>query len=249
MSPLTSPSPIELHAGTVHLWYTSVAHTSIPFDDPLSVLDEEERDRAARFHFDRDQKLFVLGRAFLRCLLARYTGAHAAQIRFKQNQYGKLFLEYPVSPVQFNVAHSGDCIIHAIARGTGVGVDVETLRGFEAPETISSYFAPGEQAWLLATDPHEVNAGFFTLWTCKEAYIKALGLGLSKPLDSFEISLAKSREPKILFDSDDNTLPNSWRLLLFEPGPNVLGCVAVDIASKVVELRDYSSGVLLGRLF
>ena len=200
MSILTSSFPIELRAGTVHLWHTSVAQTDIPFDDPLSVLDEEERDRAARFHFDRDRKLFVLGRAFLRCLLARYTGAHPVRIRFKQNQYGKLFLEYPVNSVQFNVAHSGDCIIHAIARGTGVGVDIETLRDFEAPETISSYFAPGEQAWLLAMDPHEVITGFFTLWTCKEAYIKALGLVLSKPLDSFEISLAFGSQILILLD-------------------------------------------------
>lgn len=249
MNPMIFDQPIELHTGTVHLWHTSAANTSIPLAFPLAILDEEERDRATRFHLDRDRKLFVLGRAFLRCLLARYTGTHPAHIRFKQNQYGKLFLEHPVSSVQFNVAHSGDCIIHAIAQGAEVGVDVETIRDFAEPDTISSYFAPGEQEWLLAADLHERNTGFFTLWTCKEAYIKALGLGLSKPLNSFGISLAERREPKILFDSDNNTLPNSWRLLLFEPSPNLLGCVAVDMASKVVELRDYNSGVLLRRLF
>lgn len=90
--------------------------------------------------------------------------------------------------------------------------------------------------------------GFFTLWTCKEAYVKALGRGLSKSLNSFEVSLADGGKPRILSDSEDNAHLNSWRLLLFEPRRNVLGCVAVDIASTLVELRDYDSGVLLQRI-
>jgi 4'-phosphopantetheinyl transferase len=245
---MTSASAIELPVGTVHLWYTSAPHTRIPLDQHLSILDEEERCRAARFHFDRDRDLFILARASLRRLLARYTGADPAQIQFKQNPYGKLFIDHPVSSVRFNVAHSGDCIVHAIAQGTEVGVDVEVLRNSGELASISSYFASGEQAWLLAADAQARDTGFFTLWTCKEAYIKALGRGLSKPLNSFEVSLADGGKPRILSDSEDNAHLNSWRLMLFEPRRNVLGCVAVDVASTLVELRDYDSGVLLQRI-
>ena len=244
-----TPAPaIELPVGTVHLWYTSTAQARISPGQYLSILDEEERCRAARFHFDRDRELFILARASLRCLLARYTGVDPAKIRFKQNTYGKLFIEHPVSSVRFNVAHSGDCIVHAIAQGMEVGVDIEILRNSGELASISSYFAAGEQACLLAADAQVRDIRFFTLWTCKEAYIKALGRGLSKPLDSFEICLAEGREPKISFDSEDNAHLNSWRLLLFEPRRNILGCVAVDIASTRVELLDYDSGALLRRI-
>jgi 4'-phosphopantetheinyl transferase len=241
----------ELPAGTVHLWYMSVADATIPFDHHLSVLDEEERRRANRFHLDHDRVRFVLGRASLRCLLARYTNSDPALIRFKQNQYGKPFLQYPSSPVQFNVTHSGSCILHAIAHGTEVGIDVEAIRDSAGLASISSYFAVGEQDWLSATDPHAWNSAFLTLWVCKEAYIKALGRGRSKPLNSFEISLAMGKEgmePRVLFDSDNATAPASWRLLIFEPGRDVLGCLAVNRSSKIVELREYGSGTLLRRI-
>lgn len=245
---MISAPAIELPAGAVHLWYTSATQTRIPPDQHLPILDEKERCRAARFHFDRDRELFILARASLRCLLARYTGVDPAQIRFKQNPYGKLFIEHPASSVRFNVAHSGDCIVHAIAQGTEVGVDIEILRNSAELTSISSYFAPGEQAWLLAAGAQAGDTRFFTLWTCKEAYIKALGQGLSKSLDSFEIGFAEGGEPKILSDSGNNAHPGSWRLLRFEPRRNVLGCVAVDVASTRVELRDYDSGALLRRI-
>lgn len=228
----------------------SVADTNISFDHHLAVLDEEELHRASRFHLDHDRVRFVLGRASLRCLLARYSDSDPALIQFKQNRYGKPFLQYPASPVQFNVTHSGNCIFHAIAHGTEVGVDAEVIRDSAGLASISSYFSAGEQDWLSATDSLAWNSAFFTLWVCKEAYIKALGRGLSKPLNSFEISLAMGKEglePRVLFDSDD-AAPGSWRLVIFEPGRNVLGCLAVNHTCKIVELREYGSGTLLRRI-
>jgi 4'-phosphopantetheinyl transferase len=242
----------------------SVPDTKISLDNYLSVLDEEEKCRASRFHFDRDRIRFILGRGSLRYLLARYTGSDPALIRFKQNRYGKPFLLCPHSSVQFNVTHSGDCIVFAVAHGTELGVDVEPVRDSAGLASISSYFAAGEQAWLLAADPRERNVAFFTFWVCKEAYIKALGRGLSKSLDSFEISLERKErmegmegageiegieamEPRILADSEDDAAPASWRLVLFEPAQDVLGCLAVNSATKIVELREYGIGKMLRR--
>jgi len=258
--------PLELPVGTVHLWHMSVPDTRVLLDNYLSVLDEEEKCRANRFHFDRDRVRFVIGRASLRCLLARYTGSDPALIRFKQNQYGKPFLQYPHSSVQFNVTHSGDCIVHAIARGTELGVDIEVIRDSVGLTSISSYFATGEQAWLLAADFRERNIAFFIFWICKEAYIKALGRGFSKSLDSFEISLGKRMkrmegakgmeeiegiegiDPRILSDSEDHAASASWRLVLFEPIQDVLGCLAINSATKIVELREYSTDTTLRRI-
>ncbi|SEL55003.1 4'-phosphopantetheinyl transferase family protein [Nitrosovibrio tenuis] len=249
--------PIELPEGVVHLWYMTVPPTHISLDHCLSILDEEERYRTHRFRFERDRVRFVLGRASLRCLLAQYTGSDPALIRFKQNHYGKPFLQYPPSSVQFNVTHSGDCIVHAITHGTEVGVDVEVIRDSVGLASISSYFTAGEQGWLHAADPEERNTVFFTFWICKEAYIKALGRGLSKSLDSFEITLGKRKEgiegiegiePKLFYDSEDGAASASWRLVLFEPGRDVLGCLAVNGASKIVELREYGRGTALRRI-
>ena len=243
--------PVELPVGTVHLWYMSVADTKVSFYHHLSVLDEEERHRANRFHLDQDRVRFVLGRASLRFLLARYTDSNPAHIRFRQNHYGKPFLQYPPGSLQFNMAHSGDSIFHAIVHGNEVGVDVEVIRDSVGLASISSYFATAEQDWLLARDSQEWNRAFFTLWVCKEAYIKALGRGLSKPLNSFAISVAmgkKGSESRIFFDSDDVAAPASWQLLIFELNRNALGCLAVNRACKIVELREYGSGTLLQRI-
>ena len=249
--------PLELPSKTIHLWYVSVTDTRILLDNHLSVLDEEEKYRANRFHFDRDRIRFILARGSLRSLLARYTGSDPALIRFKQNRYGKPFLQHPHSPVQFNVTHSGGCIVHAIACGTQVGVDVELVRDSTGLASVASYFAAGEQAWLHAADPQEQDVRFFTLWVCKEAYIKALGRGLSKSLDSFEISLGTRKgkkegmegiEPRILFDSESHTASAAWRLMLFKPGEDMLGCLAVNSVTKIVELRQYGTSTILQRI-
>ena len=242
MSNPASTQAIGLPERTVHLWRLSVAQTRISFDYHLSLLDEEEKFHAARFHFREDREQSILARASLRSLMARYTGFAPERIRFKKNQYGKPFLQYPDSSVQFNVTHSGDCIIHAITCGAEIGVDVETVRDFSSLGSISSYFATGEQAWLDGMAHDARDDAFFMLWTCKEAYIKALGRGLSKPLDSFEIGIVNN-EPKILFDSDDHALADSWQLLLFKPKRNMVGCVAVNTSINAVEFRDYESGL------
>ena len=190
-------------------------------------------------------------------LLARYTGSDPALIRFKQNRYGKPFLQHPHSPVQFNVTHSGGCIVHAIAHGTEVGVDVELVRDSAGLASVASYFAAGEQAWLRAADPREQDVPFFTLWVCKEAYIKALGRGLSKSLDSFEISLGTRKgrkegmegiEPWILSDSENGAAPASWRLVLFKPAEDILGCLAINSATQIVELREYGTEQIMHSL-
>jgi 4'-phosphopantetheinyl transferase len=237
----------------------SVTDTRILLDNHLSVLDEEEKYRANRFHFELDRTRFILARGSLRSLLARYTGSDPALIRFKQNRYGKPFLQHPHSPVQFNVTHSGGCIVHAIARETQVGVDVELVRDSTGLSSVASYFAAGEQAWLHATDPQERDVRFFALWVCKEAYIKALGRGLSKSLESFEISLEERKEkmegiegagkiegiegmkPRILSDSENHGAQESSRLVLFKPGEDMLGCLAVSSTTKIIELREYGA--------
>jgi 4'-phosphopantetheinyl transferase len=258
--------PLELPSGTVHLWYMSVTDTRILLDNHLSILDEEEKYRANRFHFEPDRTRFILAHGSLRSLLARYTGSDPALIRFKQNRYGKPFLQHPHSPVQFNVTHSAGFIIHAVAHGPELGVDVELVRNSAGLASVASYFAPGEQAWLRAADPEKRDVRFFTFWVCKEAYIKALGRGLFKSLESFEISLEarkertngmvgageiegiEAMEPRILSDSEDDAAPASWRLVLFEPVQDVLGCLAVNSAAKIVELREYGTSTILQRI-
>jgi len=235
----------------------SVTDTRILLDNHLFVLDEEEKYRANQFHFERDRTRFILARGSLRSLLARYTGSDPALIRFKQNRYGKPFLQHPHSPVQFNITHSAGCIVHAIAYGTELGVDVEFVRNSAGLASVASYFAPGEQAWLGAADAREHDVRFFTLWVCKEAYIKALGRGLSKSLDSFEISLetrkgrkegAEGIEPWILSDSENHAASASWRLMLFKPGEDMLGCLAINSATQIVELREYGTEQIMHSL-
>lgn len=239
MYPTTSQPTFELQPGTVHLWHASALNPSTPPDAYLYILDEEERARAARFHFSQDRIRFLQARTSIRRLLARYTNSDPAAIRFQQNDYGKPFLRSPASSVRFNITHSGDCIVHAITDVTEVGVDVEHIRESAALWSTSTYFGAEERAYLGSLNAHQRDLALFRLWVCKEAYVKAVGTGLSKPLNSFTIDVSCDARPKLIFDSDDRAAPTSWRLLAFEPEKDVVGCVALGGDFDRFELYEY----------
>ena len=159
-------------------------------------LNADEQARAARFIRESDRRHFIAARGQLRAILALYTAQAAVSIRFSYNPQGKPALA--MGEPRFNLSHSAGLGLLAVAAGQEVGVDVEEIaRQVDYTNISKRYFASGEAAALLALPAADQRQAFFNCWTRKEAYIKARGLGMAIPLDSFEVSLAPGDPPRL----------------------------------------------------
>jgi 4'-phosphopantetheinyl transferase len=156
--------------------------------DWAEVLDAEERLRATRFVQAADRRAFIAAHLLLRAALQEATGQNAASWRFVTRALGKPMLDpaHGQERLEFNLSHTRGAVACALAFDYVIGVDIEdSLRRNAISGIAESYFAPAEIRWLRAAGPEGAGRVFYTLWTLKEAFIKALGTGLSQPLDSF----------------------------------------------------------------
>jgi 4'-phosphopantetheinyl transferase len=177
-----------------------------------AVLTEAEHDRERAFHFARDRHRYILTRALVRCVLSRYAPIAASDWRFAPDRYGRPLIvndHESLRGLSFNISHSDGLIVLAITCLHAVGVDVETILR-EAPDDVASrYFSASEFAALKALPEGLKHRRFFDLWTLKESYIKARGIGLSIPLNKFSFDL--DGDPRIVrFDEDFDDVPERW---------------------------------------
>jgi 4'-phosphopantetheinyl transferase len=157
----------------------------------FELLDEAERARAARYHFDLHRHHFILARGQMRHLLGRYCGVDGASIRFVLDPAGKPRLAPDLAAaagVSFNLTHSGGRALLAVTDGQEIGVDLECHdRKTDVLPLAERYFSLPERAAIAAAPESQRVAGFFRFWTAKEAVIKAHGEGLGVPLDAFSV--------------------------------------------------------------
>ena len=177
-------------------------------------LSAQEQARAARFVFERDRHRYIVGRGLLRLRLGGYLDCEAAQVPIVTTRHGKPRLPGAEPPLHFNLSHSGALAVLAVSTRFEVGVDVAELRDIEE-NLAERFFAPGECVQLRNVPPPERLAAFFRCWTRKEAFVKALGLGLSLPLDSFEVSIADESEPRLIGWRENPEVTARWRFFSF----------------------------------
>jgi 4'-phosphopantetheinyl transferase len=208
-------TPLALPDNEVHLWQIDLAAVAPAEKRWQKTLSTDEQARAARFHFERDRQHFTATRALLRTLLAGYVGAQPADLVFRYSEKEKPSLDPQAShdPVEFNVSHSGTAALLAFARGRALGVDIEIIReDFDPAALAHRFFSKHEQSQLAALDPSEKYSGFFRCWTRKEAYIKAVGTGLSLPLDQFDVSLRPGDKQALLATRPEASDAAEWSL-------------------------------------
>jgi 4'-phosphopantetheinyl transferase len=163
------------------------------------VLSRDEQMRATRFHFSRDRSRYVAARGMLRVLLGNYLGAEPATISLESTSHGKPVLADSSIPLNFNLAHADDLAIYALARDCVPGIDVEHLdRAVEHDALARRFFSAREYAELQQVPDAERNRAFLACWTCKEAVAKALGQGLSLPLDRIGVTVGPHESPRVL---------------------------------------------------
>lgn len=212
-----------LAPGEVHVWLTEAERQSDPswWAGALALMTADERARHDRFVFERSRRQFAAARALVRRVLAGYVGAPPEALRFVVSAHGRPALTPEVGGLVFNLSHTEGLAALAVAREAELGVDVEDCQRRSRPEDIADhFFAAAEVAGLMALPAAARPARFFDLWTLKEAYIKARGLGLALPLGGFAFDLAGGREAiAVRFEATIGDVETGWRFALADPTP------------------------------
>jgi 4'-phosphopantetheinyl transferase len=207
------------------------------------VLDPAERSRAARFVHDRHRASFVRAHAGLRALLGRLLGVRPGDLAFAAGTHGKPWLVAPGAPC-FSLSHSGDVAALAVSSRDEVGLDIECVRAVEEMELAERFFSDEERRMLAAVPVQDRRTAFFNAWTRKEAYLKAIGLGLTVPLDGFSVSLAAGDPPRLLSVAAKPDEAASWQLVSFEPAPGYVGAIAARATGWEVRHGDPGDALL-----
>ena len=191
-------------------------------------LSPDEQQRAGRLHSETDRLRFTVAHGLLRHVLGRYLQVDPVTLAFTTGIGGKPALGgvHGQSGLQFNVSHSGDWVVIAIARDMQLGIDIEQIRpAFRTSDIARRYFSAAENAALAALPEALQGRAFFEAWTRKEAYVKARGAGLQLGLDTFVVALGPG-EPAVFFAGVDAT----WTLIGFDLDPHTPGALVHDCA-------------------
>ena len=215
-----------LSKSEVHVW--CVGPLSANYLSHLAeTLSADEREKAARFYFAKDREQFIRARGTLRAILSTYLDVTAGSLKFLYGTHGKPTLADSI--VRFNTSHSGEYILHAVTMGRELGVDLEHMRRNVEIETLAArYFSPAEKATIAALPTPEKRVAFFRCWTQKEAFLKAKGIGVSLPLDQFEVAVNPGEAAALLRTHYDPADAQRWSMLELHPAYNYAAALAVE---------------------
>jgi 4'-phosphopantetheinyl transferase len=229
-------SRFSLGVSEVHVWRASLednhhAHTLESF------LSSDEIARANRFRFPAHRRRYITARGILRQLLGAYLAIEARQVTFTYSAKGKPNLDVcHTSDLFFNVSHSDDIAALAFTIARHIGVDVEMIRhNVDVDEIPRRFFSSAEQRALAGLNATEKYQGFFNCWTRKEAYIKALGSGLSLPLRDFDVSLVPGEPARLLATRPDPEIAQHWHMACLDFGANCAAAVVVE--GRIAQLK------------
>lgn len=215
----------------VHVWRATLDQTPSQIQSFLHNLAADEQARAERFYCERDREHFIVARGVLRAILGGYLNRSPECLSFCYSSHGKPALagESDRDAIRFSVSHSHGVALYAVTRGREVGIDLERIRfDLAVAEIAERFFSRREVAMLRALPTEVQRQAFFRCWTCKEAYIKARGEGLSLPLDQFDVSLATGEPAAVLGTQRDPSEASRWSLQELTPAPGYVAALAVE---------------------
>ncbi|WP_071516309.1 4'-phosphopantetheinyl transferase superfamily protein [Geitlerinema sp. PCC 9228] len=215
--------------GTVCIWQIPLSE-SVDVTPYLSVLSVAERQKANRFRFQRDRCFYVLAHAGLRYILADYLQLPAAEIPFEEGERGKPKLAggWEATGIQFNLSHTQNLALVAVAYDTPVGVDVEKVRPVKNLQRLSErFFCPGEAEAIAQFPFPQQQQAFFEIWTCKEAYLKGIGCGLAGAWHRVEVSVAPHQPPQIHRLDGVSPAASPWQVQAVSLPAGYVGALAI----------------------
>jgi 4'-phosphopantetheinyl transferase len=223
------PQTLTISQQVVHVWRASLDVPAARLLHLQKTLSEDEVKRAQRFVAQHDHDRFVAARGILRDIISRYVQREPQNLCFDYGERGKpeLASAYGLMPLRFNLAHSHDLALYAIAYQRETGIDVERIRPDVACEQIAErFFSPREYADLCRFPQQTRHRAFFRCWSLKEAYIKAQGIGLWQSLDDFSVLVDPAGKVTLTI-TDNATEATRWSLQELFPDPAYAAALAV----------------------
>lgn len=226
----TPPPELLLPVHTVHVWRVDLGLEAAYLRRLEQNLSADERERASRFRFARDRARFVGARGLLREILALYLYASPGRLSFSYGAHGKPFLAGEHSTLRFNVSHSFDAMLLAIAHMREVGVDIEGVRnsGFAMNELGETVLSEPEKQALAQFRGEDRRTNFLRFWTLKEAYIKADGRGVSLPLERIDVSAPEGLVAMLDETTGEWRTCPRWELRTLAPVPGYVAALAAE---------------------
>lgn len=211
----SSEDSIVPRTGDVDLWRVALDRDPTSINALFELLSADEKARANKYVFAKDKRHFIAGRGALRKIIGGYLDVSPEEIRFSTNRFGKPFLSTNDRDLRFNVSHACGIGVVAVSFGRELGVDIEFVdRNFDVWSVAASVLSPAEFAQMRSLASSSQAAMFFAGWTRKEAFLKAMGDGLSS---SDELQRAVSLiGDKGVFRSSEENIVTDWSLTSFE---------------------------------
>jgi 4'-phosphopantetheinyl transferase len=201
-----------------------------------ALLTPEEQARCEKLRFEPNRREFLASRALVRTALSRSHPLPPEAWRFRANSHGKPETD-PACGLSFNISNAPGLVVCLIARGVQVGVDAEPYaRDAEILPLAPDVFSPREQAQLHALPAAAQPDRALSLWTLKEAYIKARGLGLSLPLARFSFLFGGELGIHLEIDPALGDPPCRWRFRLLDHAGHRIALVAALPAAPALQL-------------
>jgi 4'-phosphopantetheinyl transferase len=237
---LAPPENLPPLANRVHVWLVRLDNERFCTACGDGLLGADERDRAARFKFQRDRTRYLAAHAALRSILAAYLSVAPEELQFSLGAHGKprLVSIQAKGIIQFNLSHSHNLALIVVAEGE-IGVDIEWMKeDFPVMEVAQRFFTGKEIAALAALPIHLQSEAFYKCWTSKEAFLKAKGTGLSGELDEVEIMLTPEKHVRIR-----GTVSN-WSLYELHPSDGYAGALVVEGLGHEIERYRWAGLIL-----
>jgi 4'-phosphopantetheinyl transferase len=198
------------------------------------ILDAYEQYQALRFPAGQLRTRYIAAHVAVRRILGQCLGKDPGDVRLSRTASGKPFVAD--APLAFNLSHCGPLAVCAVTRSGAVGVDIEAMRKVEdADGIVAHFFAPGEVAEYNRHTGESRLATFFRLWTRKEAYLKATGEGLSRPLNTFDVATGGALPARPVGSGGDDLTPVRWAIHSFSPSPGYVGALACEADSIFID--------------
>jgi 4'-phosphopantetheinyl transferase len=244
---------IKLDSGVIDLWCVFFDEIQEPklLAEYLTLLSDAEKLQMQRFYFAHDRRRYLLTRALVRVILSRHVNIKPEYLVFTTNAHGKpeiMNAQGRAHKISFNISHTKSIIVLGVTCENHLGVDVESITTRPAPlEVADRYFSHTEAAHLKALAPGLQHQRFFQLWTLKESYIKARGMGLSIPLNQFEFDFQSDGSINMNIHHELNDHPRHWHFWQCQPHADYLMAVCAQnnhsspqqlILRKLIPLRE-----------
>jgi 4'-phosphopantetheinyl transferase len=251
VSPIDSlihlPDKLPLDINDIHIWQGDLDLTTSELQNLKAILSEDELGKADRFYFPQDKNLYIATRGILRSILSKYLDTSPKLIKFTYGLQGKPSIEnssrensasYKNIGIQFNLSHSQNLALYALAIDQPVGIDLEYLRPLkDALALAKRWFTASEYGEILCHPNPELT--FFRFWTAKEAYLKATGEGL-RDLKAVEVTITPENSLQLKTINSSRELAQQWSLIELNPAANYVGALGISRSQEARKIFCYN---------